>query len=119
MRKVIAENGGTADDFLGGFNDANGLKADWPVDDVRWPLAGEVTVYAKTGTAQHGISTASDHGAFVCYAPADSTPKIAIAIYGEKAAHGNTLATIARAMLDVKFEVGEIGDVPTYENQLS
>ena len=60
----------------------------------------------------------SENGAFVCYAPAE-TPQIAIAIYGEKAAHGNTLAEIARAMLDVRFEVGEVGDVPTYENQLS
>ena len=76
-----------------------------------------ISVAGKTGTAQHG-GTGSENGAFVCYAPAED-PQIAIAIYGEKAAHGNTLATIARAMLDVKFEVGEIGDVPTYENQLS
>lgn len=76
-----------------------------------------IAVAGKTGTAQHG-GVGSENGAFVCYAPADN-PQIAIAIYGEKAAHGNTLATIARAMLDVKFEVGEIGDVPIYENKLS
>ena len=73
---------------------------------------------AKTGTAQGGILTASDHGAFVCYAPADN-PQIAIAIYGEKAGHGSSLGTIAKDMLDVYFDVGEIGDVPTYENKLS
>ena len=54
----------------------------------------------------------------MCYAPADE-PEIAIAIYGEKAGHGNTLASIARAMLDNRFEIGEVGDVPTYENKLS
>ena len=77
-----------------------------------------IKVAAKTGTAQSGIRDASDHGAFVCYAPADD-PQIAIAIYGEKAGHGSSLAEIARDILDIYFEVGEIGDVPVYENQLS
>lgn len=76
-----------------------------------------IAVAAKTGTAQHG-GGGSENGAFVCYAPA-AQPEIAIAIYGEKAGHGNTLATIAKAMLDARFEVGEVGDVPTYENKLS
>ena len=76
-----------------------------------------IAVAGKTGTAQHG-RTGSENGAFVCYAPAEK-PEIAIAIYGEKAGHGNTLADIARSMLDVRFEIGEIGDVPTYENKLS
>ena len=77
-----------------------------------------ISVAAKTGTAQGGIPTASDHGAFVCYAPAED-PQIAIAIYGEKAGHGSTLGTIARDIMDVYFEVGDVGDVPTYENKLS
>jgi penicillin-binding protein 2 len=77
-----------------------------------------IKVAAKTGTAQHGITGASDHGAFVCYAPLDD-PRIAIAIYVEKGGHGSTIASIAKAMLDVYFEVGEIGDVNIYENQLS
>ena len=77
-----------------------------------------ISVAAKTGTAQSGIRNASDHGAFVCYAPADN-PQIAIAIYGEKAGHGNTLATIARDILDIYFEVGEVSDVTSLENQLS
>jgi penicillin-binding protein 2 len=76
-----------------------------------------ISVAAKTGTAQ-SQPNASDNGAFVCYAPADD-PQIAIAVYGEKAGHGNTLATIARDILDIYFEVGEIGDVTTYENKLS
>lgn len=76
-----------------------------------------IAVAAKTGTAQHG-GGGSENGAFVCYAPAEK-PEIAIAIYGEKAGHGSSLAAIAKAMLDARFEVGEIGDVPTYENKLS
>ncbi|MBR4863321.1 MAG: hypothetical protein IKU07_01990 [Oscillospiraceae bacterium] len=77
-----------------------------------------IAVAAKTGTAENGINDASAHGAFVCYAPADD-PQIAIAIYGERAGHGSYLAPIAKAMLDAYFEVGEVGDVATYENQLS
>ena len=77
-----------------------------------------IDVCAKTGTAQNGISTASDNGAFICYAPADD-PQIAIAIYGEKAGHGSSLAKVAKAMLDVYFSVGEAGDVTAYENKLS
>jgi len=77
-----------------------------------------IAVAAKTGTAQTGILTSSDNAAFVCYAPADD-PQIAIAIYGEKAGHGSSMAGIAKAILDNYFEVGEIGDVETLENQLS
>ena len=78
-----------------------------------------IPVAGKTGTAQHGITTASDNGAFLCYAPAGSQPKIAIAIYGERAGHGSSMAIVARDMLDVYFEVGDLSDVPTYENQPS
>ena len=77
-----------------------------------------IAVAAKTGTAQSGSLTASDHGAFVCYAPADN-PQIAIALYGEKAGHGSSLSTIARDMLDIYFEVGEVGDVIVNENKPS
>ena len=78
-----------------------------------------ITVAAKTGTAQTDAGTdASDNGAFVCYAPYDD-PQIAIAVYGERAGHGSTLAQVAKAILDVYFEVGEIGDVTTNENQVS
>lgn len=77
-----------------------------------------INVAAKTGTAETGVHSFSANGAFVCYAPADD-PQIAIAIYGERVGHGSTLAQVAKAMLDVYFEVGEIGDVITNENQLS
>ena len=77
-----------------------------------------IDVCAKTGTAQNGNPSASDNGAFICYAPADD-PQIAIAVYGEKAGHGSWLATVAKDILDVYFEVGEIGDVTVNENQPS
>lgn len=77
-----------------------------------------ISVAAKTGTAENGINEASAHAAFVCYAPLED-PQIAIAIYGERAGHGSYLAPIAKAILDAYFEVGEVGDVVTYENQLS
>ena len=77
-----------------------------------------IAVAAKTGTAQSGQTNASDHGTMVCYAPADD-PQIAIAIYGEKAGHGSSVTTIAKDILDIYFEVGEVGDVITAENQLS
>ena len=78
-----------------------------------------IAVAAKTGTAQTDAgSDASDNGAFICYAPYDD-PQIAIAVYGERAGHGSTLAQVAKSILDVYFEVGEIGDVTTNENQVS
>ncbi|MBQ4641118.1 MAG: hypothetical protein IJB47_00675 [Oscillospiraceae bacterium] len=77
-----------------------------------------IAVAAKTGTAQTGISGTSDNGAFVCFAPVEN-PRIAIAVYVEKGGSGAALAPIAKAIMDRYFEVGEIGDVNIYENQLS
>ena len=77
-----------------------------------------IEVAAKTGTAQTDKKDHSDNGAFICYAPFDD-PQIAVAVYGEQAGHGSTLAHVAKAILDVYFEVGEVGDVTTNENQVS
>ncbi|MBQ5607940.1 MAG: hypothetical protein IIU86_02835 [Oscillospiraceae bacterium] len=77
-----------------------------------------VKVAGKTGTAETGITGTSDNGAFVCYAPLDD-PQIAIAVYVERGGHGSTVATVAKSILDVYFDVGEIGDVNTFENQIS
>ncbi len=77
-----------------------------------------IKIAAKTGTAETGINGTSANGAFVCYAPLDD-PQIAIAVYVEKGGHGSTLATIAKSMLDVYFDVDEIGDVNSFENQIS
>ena len=119
MRKVITENGGTADDFLGGFNDATNANVEWPQDGIRWSMANEVTVYAKTGTSEHA-SGGSDHGAFICFAHRkDATePEVAVALFGEKAAHGSWLAPAAEDILEAYFEQVSDSQVYTYENQV-
>ena len=77
-----------------------------------------VVVAGKTGTAQTGM-LGSDHGAFVCFAPAED-PEIAICVYGEKAAHGATLGLAAKAVVEYYFDNHtEEGSVMAYENGLS
>jgi penicillin-binding protein 2 len=60
------------------------------------------TLAAKTGTAQTGVSTWSDHGCFIGYAPADN-PEVAIAVVMER---GKSAAAsqVARVVLDAYFE---------------
>ena len=77
-----------------------------------------ITICAKTGTAETGFTDSSDNGAFICFAPADD-PQIAIAVYGENAGHGSTMAEVAKAVLDVYFAVDEDNSTLTLENQLS
>ena len=77
-----------------------------------------IEVSAKTGTAQTGNKNASDNGAFICYAPSNN-PQIAIAVYGEKAGSGSSMGIVAKEIMDVYFEVGEIGDINVFENQMS
>lgn len=77
-----------------------------------------IKIAAKTGTAETGIDGTSANGAFVCWAPLDD-PQIAIAVYVEKGGHGSTLASIAKSMLDVYFDVDVVGDVNSFENQIS
>ena len=101
MRKVITDVGGTAAKYFGGHDDMK-----------TFPVA----VCAKTGTAQHS-SGGSDHAAFICYAPMED-PEIAVAIYGEKAAHGSWLAPVAEDILEAYFEMEAASDVFTYENQV-
>ena len=76
-----------------------------------------VTVAGKTGTAEHAKGK-SDHGAFVCFAPAED-PEIAIAIYVECGGHGSTLASIARSILIEYYKGGVVSDVETFENRIS
>ena len=76
-----------------------------------------IKVAGKTGTAQTGM-LGSDHGAFVCFAPAEN-PEIAICVYGEKAAHGATLGLCAKAIIEYYFDNRtEAGSVTAYENTL-
>lgn len=86
---------------------------------ARETMAGmPVTVAGKTGTAQTGM-IGSDHGAFICFAPAEN-PQIAIAVYGEKAAHGATLGQVAAAIIRYYFDTNatETGSVTALENGL-
>ena len=101
MRKVITEYGGTACKYFGGNQDLD-----------PFPVA----VCAKTGTAQHS-SGGSDHGSFVCFAPMED-PEIAVAIYGEKAAHGASLAPVAEDVLRAYFAMEAASEVTAFENQV-
>ena len=101
MRKVVTEFGGTACKYFGGNQDLD-----------PFPVA----VCAKTGTAQHS-SGGSDHGAFVCFAPMED-PEIAVAIYGEKAAHGASLAPVAEDVLRAYFAMEAASEVTAFENQV-
>ena len=76
-----------------------------------------VEVAAKTGTAETG-RLGSDDGSFVCFAPVDN-PEIAIAVFGEKAAHGSTLGRVAKEVIDYYFYQAQASAVNTYENQVS
>ena len=110
MRYVVTKPGGTADAYFGGPDD---LYPD------RWALSDEVTVYAKTGTAEHA-SLGSDHGAFICFAHRkdETQPDIALAIYGEKAAHGSSLAPVAEQILLSYYEMDAASEVTAFENQI-
>jgi len=112
MREVITFPGGTATKYFGGWSDQYG-----DADGV-WALANEVTVYAKTGTAEHA-SGGSDHGAFVCFSHRkdETEPDVAIAIYGEKVAHGSSLAPVAEKILLAYYEMDAASEVTAFENQ--
>ena len=112
MRYVVTKPGGTADAYFGGPDDTLDSR------DGRWPLANEIEVYAKTGTAEHA-SGGSDHGAFLCFAKRKDAaePDVAIAIFGEKIAHGSTLAPVAEKILLTYYEMDEAKEVTAFENQ--
>ena len=78
-----------------------------------------VTVAAKTGTAEHGLGRQySSHAAFVCFAPAED-PQIAISIYAEKGAHGSSLGVVAKTIINAYFSDVEESAVTSSENKLS
>ena len=78
-----------------------------------------VTVAAKTGTAEHGLGRQySSHASFVCFAPAED-PQIAISIYAEKGAHGSSLGVIAKKIINAYFTDEEESAVTSTENKLS
>ena len=96
MRMVAHESGGTAYSTFKNY---------------------EITICAKTGTAEVA-GQKSANGAFLCFAPYEN-PEIAIAIYGEKAGHGSTLAKVAMDILDAYFEIDQAADIAAHENKLS
>ncbi len=110
MRAVIAGQHGTGRNAFGGNKDSasdnNGL---WPYEDI--------LVCAKTGTAET-FKDRSDNGAYICFAPMED-PQIAICVYGERVAHGSTLAEVAEAVLRIYFDLGDAGDTSALENRLS
>ena len=101
MRQVVTGGQGTARTYFGGAQDLD-----------HWDIA----VCAKTGTAEHA-SGGSDHGAFVCFAPMED-PEIAVAVYGEKAAHGSWLAPVAEDVLQYYFAIEAASEVTAFENQV-
>ncbi len=105
MQQVIYNQEGTARKYFNGFND----------EEHTFPTG--IRVCAKTGTAET-FSNVSANGAFICFAPADD-PQIAIAIYGEKIAHGATMAAVAEAIMKAYFTAETAGTVAVYENQIS
>ena len=109
MTAVINNPRGTARDVMGGPDDSI------YDDDGLWPYP-EIKVAAKTGTAET-FKIFSDNAAFICLAPADN-PEIAIAVYGEKAAHGSWMAGVAEDILRAYFYEGAASDVLIYENKL-
>lgn len=118
MRKVITQAGGTAQKCFGGYADQIGDNS-FVYDGVVWPMANEVMVYAKTGTAQHS-SGGSDHGIFICFSHRveDTEPDLAVAIFGEKVAHGASLAPIAEQILMAYYELTATSEVTAFENQV-
>ena len=112
MREVITYPGGTATKYFGGWADQ------YADADGVWPMKDEVIVYAKTGTAQHS-SGGSDHGAFICFArrAEDTEPDVAVALYGEKVAHGSWLAPVAEQILLAYYEMDAASEVTAFENQ--
>ena len=74
------------------------------------------TIACKTGTAQTGVAGASDHGAFIAYAPAEN-PEVAIAVVMENGT-SSAAYTVARKVLDAYFEGKSAGETPTPEGVL-
>ena len=105
MQRVIYAQGGTARKIFNGFEDT----------DHTFP--SDIRVCAKTGTAQT-FETWSDHGAFICFAPADD-PQIAVALYGERIAHPTAIAEVAEYIMKAYFTAERASTVAVYENQLS
>ncbi len=105
MQRVLYAQGGTARKIFNGF------------EDTEHTFPADIRVCAKTGTAQT-FETWSDHGAFICFAPADD-PQIAVALYGERIAHPTAIAEVAEHIMKAYFTAQRASTVEVYENKLS
>ncbi|MDD3692811.1 MAG: penicillin-binding transpeptidase domain-containing protein [Oscillospiraceae bacterium] len=92
------------------------IKAAKPGGTAGSQFAGaKYTVAAKTGTAQI-VTTRSDHGVFIAYAPAEN-PEVAIAVVLENGTSRPSTA-LARKVLDAYFESKSKGTAPTPQGEL-
>ena len=109
-----------SDDIVAAYKEGMKMVVSGSRGTARNTMKGlSVEVCGKTGTAQTG-RTGSDDGYFVCFAPADD-PVIAIAVHGEKAAHGATLGRVAKAIIEAYFSDDanmEVGYVVVNENKM-
>lgn len=102
MRLAVSTTDGTAFETFGFYEENTGIG-----------------VAGKTGTAETGIPDTSDNGSFICFAPYND-PKIAIAVYGERAGHGSSMAGIAKDILDTYFaDYTGTSDTTVYENTMN
>lgn len=119
MRRVITGGGahgnGTANRYFGGLRD--NLKE---TGEEPWPLRNEVTVYAKTGTAEHA-SGGSAHGACIVFShrKGETEPDIAVAVFGEKTAHGASMVPVAEKAVEAYYELQDAAETSSFENQIS
>lgn len=119
MRRVITGGGphgnGTANRYFGGLRD--NLKE---TGEEPWPLRNEVTVYAKTGTAEHA-SGGSAHGACIVFShrKGETEPDIAVAVFGEKTAHGSSMVPVAEKAVEAYYELQDAAETSSFENQIS
>jgi penicillin-binding protein 2 len=87
MIQVTSDTSGTADDTFKGF---------------------PIKVAGKTGTAQK--LPEDDYALFMGYAPADSTPEIAVVAIIEQGGHGSTVAApVVRSVMEAYFHTNTSG----------
>ena len=65
------------------------------------------------------MQTHTGDGAFLCFSHrvGETEPDVAIAIYGEKIAHGASLAPVAEKILLTYYEMQAASEVTAFENQ--
>ena len=88
--RMVCQEGGTAANVFGNY----------PIE-----------VCAKTGSAQ--VSTGVANGVFVAFAPYNN-PQIAVSVVIENAGSGNSVAPVAKDILDAYFKIGSVRQKDNY-----